>query len=80
MSEIQEIQEIREGSPQAKLDAGVWACAGFGDAIKVAELLSQGAGVGARLFGLTPLLLAAQKGHTDVCELLLSNGSDLEER
>ena len=30
--------------------------------------------------GFTPLLLAVRGGHTETCELLLSNGSDLEEK
>ena len=34
----------------------------------------------ARERGFTPLLAAAQRGHTEVCELLMANGSDLEER
>ena len=51
-----------------------------GDARKVEELLSQGARVDTRnKNGFTPLLSAADEGHTEVCELLLENGSDLEE-
>ena len=30
--------------------------------------------------GFTPLLAAVQKGHTEVCELLLEAGCDVEER
>ena len=29
--------------------------------------------------GLTPLLRAAKNGHTEMCDLLLANGSDLKE-
>ena len=54
--------------------------AAAGDASKVEMLLSQGARVDVRGQGFTPLLAAAQYGHTRVCELLLANGSDLEER
>ena len=52
-----------------------------GDARKVEELLSQGGRVDFRnKQGFTPLLIAAQEGHTDVRELLLAKGSDLGER
>jgi len=41
----------------------------------VAELLSQGARLDTRDDqGFTPLLVAAQRGHTEVCELLLEKG------
>ena len=54
--------------------------AGSGDARKVEELLSQGATVDERDQGLTPLLVAAQEGHTEVCELLLEKGkANIEE-
>ena len=59
--------------------APVYAAAN-GNARKVAELLSWGGRVDAREQGFTPLLVAAKFGHTEVCELLLANGSDLEER
>ena len=45
-----------------------------GDAIKVEMLLSLGARVDARDQGYTPLLAAAEFGHTDVCKLLLEKG------
>ena len=51
-----------------------------GEIDKVTILLAMGARVDARDQGFTPLLVAAQFGHTEVCELLLANGSDLEER
>ena len=51
-----------------------------GEIDKVTILLAMGARVDARDQGFTPLMVAAQKGHTEVCELLLANGSDLEER
>ena len=44
------------------------------DAGKVALLLSQGARVDVREHGFTPLLVAAQLGHTEVCKLLLKTG------
>ena len=65
----------KEESDKELVDA-----AANGDVRKVAELLSQGGRVDAREQGFTPLLVAAQYGHTEVCELLLANGSDLEER
>ena len=51
-----------------------------GDAAMVEMLLSQGARVDVRDKGFTPLLAAAQRGHKEVCELLLANGSDIEEK
>ena len=51
-----------------------------GEIDKVTILLAMGARVDAREQGFTPLLVAARFGHTEVCELLLANGSDLEER
>ena len=57
----------------------VQAAAG-GDASKVEMLLSQGARVDAREQGFTPLLAAAHRGHTEVCELLLEKGkANIEE-
>ena len=51
-----------------------------GDVSTVALLLSKGAKVDTRnKSGWTPLLVAAQKSHTEVCELLLTAGSDVEE-
>ena len=50
-----------------------------GNAGKVAQLLSQGARVDMRYQGYTPLLAAADRGQTEVCQLLLEAGSDLEE-
>ena len=51
-----------------------------GDARKVEELLSQGARVDAKNQGFTPLLVAAQRGHTEVCKLLLDQGkANIEE-
>ena len=48
--------------------------AAAGDTSEVERLLSQGARVDAREKGFTPLLAAADSGHTDVCELLLQKG------
>ena len=56
-------------------DASLYSAAFNGDARKVEELLSQGARVDARDDqGFTPLLAAAQRGHTEVCKLLLETG------
>ena len=50
------------------------AAANKGDASTVALLLSRGARVDARCRGFTPLLVAVQLGHTEVCKLLLDQG------
>ena len=56
------------------------SAAADGDARKVAMLLSQGARVDARDQGFTPLLVAAQRGHTRVCKLLLeTDKADVKE-
>ena len=60
---------------QEKLDTVLVVMAARGDARKVAELLSKGAKVDTRdKSGFTPLLAAAQGGHTEVCKLLLETG------
>ena len=59
---------------QEMLDTVLVVMASMGDARKVAELLSQGGRVDAREQGFTPLLAAAQEGHTEVCKLLLKTG------
>ena len=65
---------------QEMLDIVLVTIAGRGDARKVLELLSQGARVDARDQGFTPLLAAAQFGHTEVCKLLLETGkANIEE-
>ena len=48
--------------------------AAAGNASKVEMLLSEGARVDARDRGFTPLLVAAQRGHTKVCKVLLETG------
>ena len=60
--------------------AALVKAAADGDARKVEELLSQGGRVDARDQGFTPLLVAAQRGHAEVCELLLERGkANIEE-
>ena len=65
---------------QEMLDKVLVAMAAKGDAKKVEELLSMGGRVDARDQGFTPLLVATRYGHTEVCDLLLANGGDLEEK
>ena len=51
-----------------------------GDLEGVVDALAQGGRVSVRNFqGATPLLVAAQNGHTDICGLLLASGSDMNE-
>ena len=50
-----------------------------GDLEGVVDALAQGGRVSVRFQGGTPLLPAAQKGHTDICGLLLAHGSDVNE-
>ena len=52
----------------------------YGDLQGVVAALAQGGRVSVRNhLGLTPLLVAAQNGHTDICGLLLAHGSDVNE-
>ena len=52
----------------------------YGDLEGVVDSLVQGGRVAMRNpQGFTPLLVAAQKGHADVCGLLLAHGSDVNE-
>ena len=60
---------------QEMLDPILVAMVVRGDARKVAELLSKGASVEVRDQGLTPLMIAAWFGHTEVCEVLLDKGN-----
>ena len=53
------------------MDRALVMTAACGDVRTVAWLLSQGARVDVRDQGFTPLLAAAQAGHTKVCKLLL---------
>ena len=65
---------------QEELDNVLVMMASRGDARKVAELLSQGARVDSKEQNLKPLLVAANFGHTEVCQLLLERGkADIEE-
>ena len=50
-----------------------------GDLEGVVDALAQGGRVAARNRGFTPLLVAAQAGHADICGLLLAHGSDVNE-
>ena len=67
-------------SLQSMLDKTLVVMATMGKARKVGELLAQGGRVDAREKDFTPLLAAADMGHTQVCQLLLEKGSNLEER
>ena len=52
----------------------------YGDIEGVIAALAQGARVAVRSpDGFTPLLVAAQSGHTDICGLLLAHGSNVNE-
>ena len=52
----------------------------LGDLEGVVDALAQGGRVAMRSpQGFTPLLAAAQNGHTDICGLLLGHGSDVNE-
>ena len=51
-----------------------------GDLEGVVAALAQGGRVAVRSpQGITPLLAAAENGHTDICGLLLAHGSDVNE-
>ena len=52
----------------------------YGDLEGVMDALAQGGRVAVRNpEGTTPLFVAAQNGHTDICGLLLAHGSDVNE-
>ena len=65
---------MSDNSLKEEKDSALVFAAADGDARKVEELLSQGGRVDAREQGFTPLLAAAQGGHTEVCKLLLETG------
>jgi hypothetical protein len=52
-----------------------------GDWERIKELVSAGANVNINAFvGITPLMMAAFYGRTDVCVFLLANGANLDEK
>ena len=60
---------------KSSMDKALVQAAARGDVSNVEELLSHGARVDARdEQGFTPLLSAAKRGHTEVCQLLLETG------
>ena len=54
-----------------KMEKALVHAAAYGDTRQVAQMLLGGARVDSREQGFTPLLAAAEKGKTEVCELLL---------
>ena len=62
---------MNANSSSEETDKALVDAAFKGDARNVAKLLSKGARMDARDRGFTPLLVAAQCGHTEVCQLLL---------
>ena len=62
------------------IDAKLFDSSFYGDLEGVVDALAQGGRVSVRSpQGDTPLLVAAQNGHTDICGLLLTHGSDVNE-
>ena len=62
------------------LDTALVYASANGEIDKVTILLAMGARVDAREQGFTPILVAAQLGHKEVCELLLATGkADVKE-
>jgi len=63
-----------------KIDAKLFNSSLLGDLEGVVDALAQGGRVAMRCpQGLTPLLVAARNGHSDICGLLLAHGSDVNE-
>lgn len=70
---------VNEMEPEAKMTA-LHLAAGSGHQAVVEALLSWGAILDPQEHeGATPLLVAALKGHTDMCGLLLAHGSDVNQ-
>ena len=62
------------------MDVMLYNSSVYGDLEGVVNALAQGGRVAMRSpDGLTPFLVAAQNGHTDICGLLLAHGSDVNE-
>ena len=61
------------------IDAKLFNSSFGGDLEGVVDALAQGGRVSVRNTGGTPLIAAAQNGHTDICGLLLAHGSDVNE-
>ena len=65
---------------ESTLDAELFIASVDGDLDGVMAALAQGGRVTVRNHaGVTPLLAAAQTGHTDICGLLLAHGSNVNE-
>ena len=65
---------------QYSLDAELYNSSREGDIGRVIAALDQGGRVTVRSpGGFTPLIAAAQDGHTDICYLLLAHGSNVKE-
>ena len=61
-------------------DKKLFSSAFYGDLEGVVDALGQGGRVAMRSSeGFTPLQVAAQKGYTDICGILLAHGSDVNE-
>jgi len=70
---------VNEMDPETKVTA-LHLAAGCGHKAVVEALLSWGAILDPQEHeGATPLLVAAHKGHTDICGLLLARGSDVNQ-
>ncbi len=64
-------------------DSRLMRAAGGGDISEARRLLKKGANVDANIVKpdhdyMTPLMFAAQNGHTEICALLLENGANIE--
>ena len=66
------------GAPTPLPGPQIVEAASTGDAIKVTALIDTGTDVNTRSeFGVTPLMAASAKGHTDVVRVLLAQGADV---
>eukprot|EP01062_Namystynia_karyoxenos_P059515 TRINITY_DN50962_c0_g1_i1.p1 TRINITY_DN50962_c0_g1~~TRINITY_DN50962_c0_g1_i1.p1 ORF type:complete len:273 (+),score=77.93 TRINITY_DN50962_c0_g1_i1:89-820(+) len=57
----------------------LWQASHAGSIERVRELLCQGADPNEKKQGQTPLICAAEKGHSELCQLLLDNGAYIDE-
>ena len=71
---------VHSPSMESESDKELFNSSQNGDIEGVITALAQGGRVTMRNHqGFTPLLVAAQRGHTDICGLLLASGSDVNE-
>ncbi len=73
-------EELRNTLPAATLAKELGYAAGRGDRVAVEDLLEAGADVNATQVGRTPLIAAVRNGHSEIIDLLVGRGANVDGR